>query len=58
MITKKEYKLLEKHVLLDMGYQEQGTFNILENNGNYKYDEKEAVKVSKIMIKLAESINN
>lgn len=57
MITAKELELLVNHILEDISFQSQGTFNI-DNNGNYSFDHKEAKKVMKILAKLTKLVQD
>ena len=50
-LSKKEWSKLREHLLIDISYGEGGTFNKLKGSENI-YDEKEANKVNKIILKI------
>lgn len=51
MITKKEFLLLQKHVVQDIKYGDGGTFG----TGDDQFNQDEATKVAHILIKIAET---
>ena len=57
MITLKEYKKLLFHLLEDMSYSEEGTFNYYRNDEHH-FNQTEANKVKAILKKMFQEINN
>lgn len=51
MITRKEFLLLQKHVVQDIKYGDGGTFG----TGDNEFNQDEAARVAQILIKIAET---
>ncbi len=52
IITTKEMDRLKLHVLEDISYREQGTFNISTPGGDYEFNEREAKAVTRTLAKV------
>ncbi len=55
-MTKKEFEIISKHLLLDIQFKENGTFNKLSKDSEFIFDNKEAQKVINILDKLSKKI--
>lgn len=55
-LAKKDWERIKKHLLIDLSYGAEGTFNKLTAIDNI-YDEKEAIKVTKILQEISKQFN-
>ena len=51
-ISKKEFDILEKHILTDISFKEGGTFIYDNNTTDNPFDEKEAEQVKNTLAKI------
>lgn len=55
-ITLDEFYILEKHILRDISFSGEGTFNLFEKEDKEGFDKKEAEQVKKTLAKIKEIV--